>query len=291
MIPKVIHYCWFGKNPLPDSAKKCIDSWRKFLPNYEIKEWNEENYDVNKIPYIKEAYKSKKYAFVSDYARFDILYHYGGVYFDTDVELIKPVDDIIKKSFMGQELNSNFDKVRNMSEKEISVADIMVVNPGLGIAAPPKFPLYKEILDFYGSKHFILENGNIDTTTICKYTTDILKKYGYNEYLKKIQEVAGVMIYPPEYFCPMNYITEELILTANTRSIHWYGASWKSDYDTLFADKRMHFIDKYGEKKGYIYYKIYTIPYRIKRAVVERGIIGTVKFAFEKTYIFFEKEV
>ena len=104
MIPKVIHYCWFGGNPLPASAKKCIASWRKYLPDYEIKEWNESNFDVNIIPYTAEAYKAKKYAFVSDYARFWILYKYGGLYFDTDVEVIKNMDDIIAKgAFMGCE--------------------------------------------------------------------------------------------------------------------------------------------------------------------------------------------
>ena len=95
MIPKIIHYCWFGKKPLPKLALKCIASWKKFLPDYEIKEWNEDNFDVNQIPYTSEAYACKKYAFVSDYARFKIMYEYGGIYFDTDVEVIKPLDDII----------------------------------------------------------------------------------------------------------------------------------------------------------------------------------------------------
>ena len=103
MIPKIIHYCWFGHNPLPESAKKCIESWKKYLPGYEIKEWNESNFNVNAIPYTEEAYRLKKYAFVSDYARFWILYHYGGLYFDTDVEVIKRMDDIIERgAFMGR---------------------------------------------------------------------------------------------------------------------------------------------------------------------------------------------
>ena len=99
MIPKIIHYCWFGGNPLPDSAMKCIASWKKFLPDYEIKKWNESNFDVNMIPYVKEAYQVKKYAFVSDFARFYILYKYGGLYFDTDVEIVKPLDSIISPDF------------------------------------------------------------------------------------------------------------------------------------------------------------------------------------------------
>ena len=104
MIPKIIHYCWFGRNPLPPLAEKCIASWREFLPDYEIKEWNEDNFDVNIIPYTADAYNAKKYAFVSDYARFWILYKYGGLYFDTDVEVIKSMDDIVERGpFMGCE--------------------------------------------------------------------------------------------------------------------------------------------------------------------------------------------
>ena len=104
MIPKKIHYCWFGGNPLPLLAQKCIESWKKYLPDYEIIEWNEANYDVHKIPYISQAYKAKKYAFVSDYARVDILNEHGGVYFDTDVEVLKDLSPILAKGpFLGIE--------------------------------------------------------------------------------------------------------------------------------------------------------------------------------------------
>ena len=131
MIPKIIHYCWFGRNPLPDSAKKCIESWRKFFPEYEIKEWNEDNFDVHLIPYVEEAYNAKKYAFVSDYARFWILYFYGGVYFDTDVEVIRPMDDILAKGgFMG-------------------VQHDYFLNPGLGMASVAYHQIYKFILYYY----------------------------------------------------------------------------------------------------------------------------------------------
>ena len=119
MIPKIIHYCWFGRNPLPESALKCIASWRKFFPDYEIVEWNEDNFDVNTIPYTAQAYAAKKYAFVSDYARLKILYDHGGLYFDTDVEVIKPFDDILAGgAFMGCELTA---------------AQGCAVNPGLGL--------------------------------------------------------------------------------------------------------------------------------------------------------------
>lgn len=207
MIPKVIHYCWFGRNSLPPLAEKCIASWRKFLPEYEIKEWNEDNFDVNIIPYTAEAYAAKKYAFVSDYARFWILYHYGGVYFDTDVEVIKPMDDILAAgAFMGcEESGAN-----------------TTVAPGLGIAAYAGTPLYKRLLDYYAPLHF--DAGNI-TISIVGHTTHVLRDLGLIN-SAKIQRVADCNIYPAEYFNPTNITTKRLKITKNTRSVHWYADSW-----------------------------------------------------------------
>ena len=146
MIPKVIHYCWFGHNTLPELAVKCIESWKKYLPDYEIKEWNEDNFDVNVIPYTEQAYKAKKYAFVSDYARFWILYHFGGVYFDTDVEVIKPMGEFIAQGpFMGCE--------NGIGEGGLRVA------PGLGIGIEAGSSLYKEILDKYATFSFYNSDG------------------------------------------------------------------------------------------------------------------------------------
>lgn len=216
MIPKVIHYCWFGGNPLPKSALKCIASWRKYLPDYEIKEWNESNFDVNIIPYTAEAYKAKKYAFVSDYARFWILYKYGGLYFDTDVEVVKNMDDIIAKGpFMGCE---------NEAKAGATPAQLGVA-PGLGLGVNPGLGLYGEILDIYKDKHYILPDGTYSRETVVTITTDLLCKYGLKN-ISDIQEVAGVLIYPKEYFCPKDYATGRLDLTANTASIHHYDASW-----------------------------------------------------------------
>ncbi len=129
MIPKVIHYCWFGRNPLPQTALKCIESWRKFCPGYEIKEWNEDNFDIARCRYARQAYESKKYAFTSDYVRFWILYNYGGLYFDTDVELIRPIDDIIAKgAFMGCE--------HDAAPNSDALASELGANPGRGRPRP-----------------------------------------------------------------------------------------------------------------------------------------------------------
>lgn len=218
MIPKVIHYCWFGGNPLPKSAQKCIASWRKYLPGYEIKEWNESNFDVNIIPYTAEAYKAKKYAFVSDYARFWILYKYGGLYFDTDVEVIKNMDDIIAKGpFMGCE---------NEAKAGATPAQLGVA-PGLGLGVNPGLGLYKEILDDYDKSHFLKETGEYNMKTIVWRTVEILSNHGLQN-VSSVQYVAGVYIYPKEYFCPKNYRTGQMDITQNTRSIHWYDASWVS---------------------------------------------------------------
>lgn len=214
MIPKIIHYCWFGRNPLPPLAVKCIESWKKYLPDYEIKEWNEDNFDVNIIPYTSEAYSVKKYAFVSDYARFWLLYKYGGVYFDTDVEVIRPIDDIVERgAFMGCEKD-------DVKYRPLTVA------PGLGIGAEPGMSIYKEIIDYYNCSHFLNPDGIPDLSiTVVGHLTSILKKNGLQE-LKGIQKVCGVTIYPSEYFAPINFTTHRIHITKNTRTIHHYMASW-----------------------------------------------------------------
>ena len=214
MIPKIIHYCWFGGNPLPPLAEKCIASWKRFLPDYEIKEWNEQNFDINIIPYTAEAYQAKKYAFVSDYARFWILYHYGGLYFDTDVEVIKPMGSIIAKgAFMGCEQDSK-------PGIELTVA------PGLGLAVESKHEIYTAILEEYDSFHFLNEDGSNNDKTVVEYVTEILKRHGLKN-MPGIQQIEGVKIYPSEYFCPRDTVTKRLHITNNTYTIHHYMASWK----------------------------------------------------------------
>ena len=245
MIPKIIHYCWFGRNPLPELAVKCIASWKKFLPDYEIKEWNEDNFDVNIIPYTQEAYKVKKYAFVSDYARFWILYKYGGLYFDTDVEVIKPMDDIIAKGpFMGCE-----------NEAGNGGAMSLGVNPGLGLGVNPGLGLYKEVLDLYGRLHFIEKDNSFNLKTVVSYTTEILCNHGLRT-TNEIQECAGIWIYPKEYFCPIDYETKKRIDTYRTYTVHHYAASWHGRKEKL---QRLLFrvIGKNNIKKFLSFWKRY----------------------------------
>lgn len=213
MIPNIIHYCWFGRKPLPKLVLKCIDSWKKFLPDYKIIEWNEDNYDVNKIPYTSEAYKIGKYAFVSDYTRYWILYNFGGIYFDTDVEIIKPIDDIISNGpFMGIEKDRN----------AISVA------PGLGIAAYKGMNFYKEMLPIF--ENYNCENGI--SPLLVKETTNLCIQKGF-KLEDKLQTIDGITLYPNEYFNPKDDYTGKIILTPNTRSIHHYAKSWVDNYSPI----------------------------------------------------------
>lgn len=232
-IPKIIHYCWFGGKQLPKLAQKCLNSWKYFFPDYEIKEWNEKNFDIHICPYVEEAYEMKKWAFVSDYARFWILYHYGGIYFDTDVEVIRDMKDVLYSgAFMGCEAGHEYSNNLNLG-----------VNPGLGLGANSGFGLYREILDSYERIHFRNTDGTINERTIVDYTTAIMQKYGFQGN-GGIEKVCNVIVYPPEYFCPMNYLTGKVEITENTRSVHYYSASWASPYDKIKTFIRYHIDER-----------------------------------------------
>ncbi len=207
MIPKKIHYCWFGGNPLTEIAKKCISSWEKHCPDYEIIEWNESNYNIKKNKYMEQAYDNKKWGFVPDYARLDIIYEHGGIYLDTDVEIIKPFDDLLElEAFAGVEQNSEF------------------VALGLGFGACPKNPIIKKLRDYYDTISFI-KYGVIDMTPAPRINNVVLKEIGY-KFNSGINQCLSLTIFPSEYFCPINYETNELTLTDETYSIHHYTASW-----------------------------------------------------------------
>lgn len=278
-IPKVIHYCWFGKNPLSALAIKCINSWKKYCPDYEIKEWNETNFNIQICPYTQEAYQEKKWAFVSDYARFWILYNYGGLYFDTDVELIKPVSHIITKgSFMGTEPGLNCDahvvnppNIDDISDPKLKIA------PGLGLGAEPGLELYAEILEFYESIKFLNLDGTRNQTTVVEYVTKLLINHGWTESYK-IQCIRGIYVYPPDYFCPKSYFTGLLTITENTVSIHHYEASWFSAIEKKIFLIERKFNDKLGLKLGIRMGRICSFPYRVINKVQRLGVGGTICF-------------
>lgn len=256
MIPKIIHYCWFGRNPLPELALKCIESWKKYLPDYEIKEWNEDNYEVHKIPYISQAYDAKKYAFVSDYARFDILYQYGGIYFDTDVEVIKDLTPIIEAgAFMGVERAG-------------------ALAAGLGIASPAAMEIFKEVLDSYNNEHFVNNDGSLNLKTVVTRVSDIFKKYGFT-HEEKIQEVKGYKIYPTEYFCPKSVQTGILKITDNSYTIHHYDGSWQAKWFKDFTNYATQMYKTYGTSKS-MRIKIFLL--HIKKSFENLGFINGLKY-------------
>lgn len=221
MIPKKIHYCWFGKNIIPESVLRCVQSWKKYCPDYEIKLWTEDNFDVNAHPYMKEAYEVKKWAFVSDLARLLIIYKEGGIYLDTDVELIKSLDEVRDNSFF-------FAIERNSSP--ITGEDSIHVATGLGFGSEKGNSVLKSLIDEYNECHFILNDGKYDIMPCPHRNTWALEKYGYNGQ-NEIFRFEGGVIYPSEFFCPMIFSTKQLYVTNNTISIHHYDSSWKSGKD------------------------------------------------------------
>ncbi|MBN1043577.1 glycosyl transferase [Clostridium botulinum] len=223
MIPKKIHYCWFGKNKIPEFNKKCIESWKEYCPDYEIIEWNEDNFDISCNQYVKEAYEAKKYAFVTDYVRLYAIYHHGGVYMDTDVEVLKCLDKFLRHgAFTGCE-NNEFCVTGTMGAEKGNV-------------------WIKQLLNQYKEKKFILPNGKINimpnTETITKLTSEQYSWVCENKYqiLKD-----GVHIYPHDFFCAKDWRTGTITITENTYTVHNFSASWITEKERK-TTKRKKFI-------------------------------------------------
>lgn len=208
MIPKKIHYCWFGGNEKPKAVEKCIASWRKYCPDYEIIEWNEDNFDVQQDPYIKYCYENKKWAFLSDLARLLVVYEHGGIYFDTDVELVRKPDFLLEYgAFYGFETPE-------------------YVATGLGFGAEAHHPTIQKMIEEY-SKLEADQNGNFPTITCPNLNTRALVLFGLKKNGEK-QLLGDVLILPIEYMNPYDDPKGVLNKTENTVSIHWYSKSWMS---------------------------------------------------------------
>lgn len=206
MIPKIIHYCWFGRNPKPESIIKYIQTWHDKMPDYEIKEWNEDNFDINYLQFTKEAYALKKYAFVSDVVRIYALYTEGGIYFDTDIEVVKDISPLLNhKSVIGWE-------------------DIL---PGTGVLASVKDAKWLDnMLNYYKNIHFISAFGKLRIKPNPYVLTDVLKKYDLKLNHKKDILQDDIAIYPIEFLCAHDMAKKKYIITDNTYCIHHYNASW-----------------------------------------------------------------
>ncbi len=259
-IPKIIHYCWFGGNPLSDLALKCINSWKKYCPDYKIIEWNENNFDINSNMYVKEAYQAKKWAFVTDYVRLFVLYEYGGIYMDTDVEIIRNID-----RFLCYDAFSGFETVNSI--------------PTAIMGAKKGNEWIKYLLSFYDNKHFICEDGSFDTTTNVITITNMTKKK-YNIHLNnKFQNIdEGIVLYPKEYFCPKDYITGEIILTKNTYCIHHFAASWHTEVEKIQFEKYKKYRKLFGNNLGK---KIYIFN-RHLNTLKTKGIFYCIKKLYNK---------
>ena len=209
MIPKVIHYCWFGGNSKPKLVRECIKSWKKYCPDYQIIEWNESNYDVTKNAYMREAYEAKKWGFVPDYARLDIIYEYGGIYLDTDVQVIKSYDTLLlNKAFVGIEKGND-----------------CVVALGLGFGAEKGNIVIKSLLDSYESLHFCNNDGSLNLTPSPVLNSSVLERIGL---IKKdeLQYLGEITVYPSDFFSPRSWDNGLIEKTQNTYSIHRFAASW-----------------------------------------------------------------
>lgn len=296
MIPKIIHYCWFGGNPLPPLALECIASWRKFLPEYEIWQWSEGTtpsnfpkgdeplvadkvmtFDVNSIPYTEEAYKQKKFAYVSDYARFVIIHKYGGIYFDTDVEVIKPLSSILAPpaeersphyGFMGFEQDPDGDNTPGKYAPRYCF-DVAL---GLGFGMTPNHPFMAEMIEHYRQLKFEPVPA-VDIAwykTIVAHTTEKLCAKGLKN-VPGIQIVKfddnenplnsfSITIYPSEYFAPINAISGRLHITDNTRTIHRYAGSWinrgKKSWKDYVRECVPEFLFFWNNKRKRKYFKI-----------------------------------
>jgi hypothetical protein len=208
MIPKVIHYCWFGRGQMPPLALKCIESWKKYLPDYQLKLWNEDTFDINSLPYVKEAYEARKFAFVTDYVRLYALYNEGGIYMDTDVEVLRSMDDLLLlPAFSGYESNkfSNFPT-------------------GLMASAKGGIWVAEQIL-YYDGIHFIKPDGTFDMTTNTKIISRIMTENGFELNGKYQVYKEDMHCFPKDYFCPKTS-TGILKLTSNTYCIHHFAGSW-----------------------------------------------------------------
>lgn len=237
MIPKIIHYCWLSGEEYPELIKKCIESWKKYMPDYEIILWDTTKFDVNINTYVKQAFETKKYAFASDYIRLYALYHYGGIYLDSDIEVYKRFDELLN--------NEAFTSFEN--EKDIA-AWIFASEKGN--------PLFQELMSYYDNKKFVLQDGTYDMTPNVKPVTDTMLKHGLIQN-GMYQKLDHITIYTRDYFCPqLPYGNHEILYTKNTYAQHLFNGAWIDEEHLKLIEKKHTVEKKYGKSIGKIYYAI-----------------------------------
>lgn len=226
MIPKIIHYCWFGRGPKPELAIACIESWAKRCPNYTLVEWNEDNFDINSNLYVKQAYAARKYAFVTDYVRLYAMYHQGGLYMDTDVMVLKSPDEFLdNRAFSGFE-----------SKEKVSTGVL---------ASEQGCPIIGELLEYYNDRTFLKPDGSLDLTTNVETITNMLKPHGLipnGEY----QVIDGFALYSQNTFCPDLKRLKDKEYMKDIYTIHYFAGSWKSEKDR--------------KREGSLWWKMMAVP-------------------------------
>ena len=261
-IPKIIHYCWLGGNPKPESVQKCIASWRKYCPDYEIKEWNESNLNISMNAYTKQAYEAKAWGFVPDYLRLWIVYTYGGIYLDTDVQIIKNFDPLLQNAaFAGFE--------RDTADKEYGA----FVNFGQGFGAEAGNPIIYEHMCLYEKLHYQNSDGTYNRVASPHYTTQVLEAHGLNRKKNEIQKLDGITVYSDDYFCPKSFATGFVKKSCNTYSIHQFDGSWYSDEEQEMRRK----WEKEAKKDYWIH-----LPNRIARRILGNKRTEQLKVFFKK---------
>lgn len=252
MIPKIIHYCWFGQGEMPRLMKKCLKSWKKFCPDWKIVRWDEDSFDVNSTLWTKQAYETKKYAFVADYVRLKALYEMGGVYLDTDVELVKPLD-----AFVTHEAFIGFENTRH-------IASCL-------IGACPQHPVVQEWLRWYQDRDFVQDGTETDEPNVV-HMTDTLIHRGL-EVNNVFQTVDGMAVYPQTWFCPQNIEGENRELSANTVAIHYFDSSWRTENGRRAMKRAKFHSTKFYKTLEWLRY----LPNRIVRGIFGDDAIDALK--------------
>jgi hypothetical protein len=257
VIPKRIHYCWFGGNQKPELVKKYIATWGEYCPDFEIIEWNESNFDIYSHLYTKEAYQAKKWAFITDYVRLLVIYKYGGIYMDADVEMLKPLDIFLKHSAF-----SGFER------EQVIPTGIM------GGIAGHKW--YEALLDYYKDRHFILPDGSYEMISNVIPITSITKELYGIDLNNTYQELNdGLVFYQTEFFCPKHWATGAIALTENTHCIHHFTASLMPERDQLYMRKSRRIVEILGPN---IFSKSLIHCLYFGKRTGEIGIINTVVY-------------
>lgn len=270
-IPRIIHYCWFGGKEMPELAIKCIESWKKYLPDYELRLWNEETFDLDMYPYAREAYDNRKFAFVTDVVRLWALEKFGGVYMDTDVEILRPLDAPLQIPSTTHHLLSSIDNngsVRSLMDLPAFTGyeGCAAHYPVTGLMASAAHGVWvTEQLAYYNGKHFVDANGSLDLTPNTEVIGAIMEKGGFINTGNYEVYKGDLHVFPVDYFCPRNS-SHILKLTENTYCIHHFAGSWR---DVTFKDKLLTFI--YSRVLGWkLTNELVQIKRKLKRHILKK---------------------